>query len=154
MNPQEPGETAATVRSTVGFRRKALLTALLGALLAATFASVAHAAPPPPSGLRAVLVADGYRYLGSGTDCAPTRDRLYCSGHAGLKRARIALLMKSGEPELAVSGMSIYPARRFSLERKLDPSGRLRILRADAWRNYLIVTVGWAMSQGEPRGGR
>jgi hypothetical protein len=31
--------------------------------------------------------------------------------------------------------MSIYPAQRFSLERKLDPSGRLRILRADAWRN-------------------
>jgi hypothetical protein len=62
--------------------------------------------------------------------------------------------MKAGEPQLTVSGLRIYPARRFSLERKLDPSGRLRILRADAWRNYLIVTVGWALSQGVPRGGR
>ena len=144
------------MRPTVGSRKKALLTALLGALVAATFgfAAVAHAAPLPPNGLRAVLVADGYRYLGSDTACAPTRDRLYCSGHAGLNRARIAQLMKAGEPQLTVSGLSIYPARRFSLERKLDPSGRLRILRADAWRNYLIVTVGWALSQGVPRGGR
>ena len=144
------------MRPIVGCRKKALLTALLGALVAATFgfASVAQAAPPPPSGLRAVLVAYGYRYLGSGTDCAPARDRLYCSGHAGFKRARIAQLMKSGEPQLTVSGMNLYPARRISLERKLDPSGRLRILRADAWRSYLIVTVGWALSQGVPRGGR
>ena len=140
----------------MGRRTGAFLTALLGALVAATFgfASVAHAAPPPPNALRAVLAADGYRYLGSDAACAPTRDRLYCSGHAGLNRARIARLMKAGEPQLTVSGLRIYPARRFSLERKLDPSGRLRILRADAWRNYLIVTVGWAMSQGVPRGGR
>ena len=144
------------MRPTVGCRRNALLTALLGALVAATFgfASVAHAAPPPPSGLRAVLVTDGYRFLGSDTACAPTRDRLYCSGYAGLNRARIAQLMTSGEAKLTVSGLSAYPARRFSLERKLDPSGRLRILRADAWRNYLIVTVGWALSQGVPRTGR
>jgi hypothetical protein len=143
------------VRPAVGFRRNAFLTALLGALvISLAVASVGHAASAPPSGLRAVLVADGYSYLGSGADCAPLRERVYCSGHARFKRARIALLMKYGKPELAATGLNVYPAQRLSLERKLDPSGSLRILRTDVWRNYLIVTLGWAISQSGPRGGR
>ena len=40
-------------------------------------------------------------------------------------------------------GLNMYPAQRRSLESKLDPSGRLRILRTEVWRTYLIVTVGW-----------
>ena len=51
------------------------------------------------------------------------------------------------EPELAMVGLSIDPGQRFSLERKLDPGGRLRILHSAAWRNYLVVTVGWALSR-------
>lgn len=145
----------------VGFRRKALLTPLLAALVVASlgFASVGHAAVRPPSGLRAALESGGYRYLASGAECAPIRQLVYCSGSATLKRARFALLMKPGEPRVAMTGLNTNPGQRFSLERKLDPSGRLRILHSSAWRNYLVVTVGWALSQseppgGEPRGGR
>ena len=124
----------------MGFRRKALLTPLLGTLVLASlgFASVADAAPRPPSGLRAALESDGYRYLASGAECAPIRQRVYCSGYAKLKRARFALPMSPGEPELAMIGLNIDPAQRVSLERKLDPSGRLRILHSAAWRNYLL----------------
>jgi hypothetical protein len=137
----------------VGIRPKALL---LAALVVASlgFASVGHAAPRPPSGLRAALESGGYRYLASGAECAPIRQRVYCSGFAKVKRARFALLMKPGEPERAVIGLKTDPAQRFSLERKLDPSGRLRILHSAAWRDYLVVTVGWAMTQSAPRGGR
>jgi hypothetical protein len=144
------------VRPAVVFRKKALLTPLLVALVVASlgFASVAHAAPRPPSGLRAALDSDGYRYLASGAECAPIRQRVYCSGYAKLKRARFALFMKPGEPELAMIGLNVDPAQRFSLERKLDPSGRLRILHSAAWRNYLVVTVGWTLNQSAPRGGR
>lgn len=146
----------ATVLPAVGFRKKALLTALLGTLAAASLglASVAHAAPPPPSGLRAALATGGYRYLGSGALCAPVRERVYCSGSAKIKRARFALFMKPGEPERAVIGLNVDPAQRFSLERRLDPSGRLRILHSAVWRNYLIVNVGWALTQSAPVGGR
>ena len=141
---------------TVGFRRKALLTPLLAALVVASlgFASVAHAAARPPSGLRTALESGGYRYLASGAQCAPIRQPVYCSGYATLKRARFALLMKPGEPRVAMTRLNVDPGQRFSLERKLDPSGRLRILHSAAWRNYLVVTVGWALSQSEPRGGR
>jgi hypothetical protein len=143
------------VLPAVGFRKKALLTALLGTLAAASlFASVAQAAPAPPSGLRAALATGGYRYLGSGAQCAPVRERVYCSGSAKVKRARFALFMKPGEPERAVIGLNVDPAQRFSLERRLDPSGRLRILYSAVWRNYLIVSVGWAMTQSAPVGGR
>jgi hypothetical protein len=137
----------------VGIRTKALL---LAACVVASlgFASVAHAAPRPPSGLRAALESGGYRYLATGAECAPIRQRVYCSGFAKVKRARLALLMKPGEPERAVIGLNTDPAQRFALERKLDPSGRLRILHSAAWRDYLVVTVGWAMSQSAPRGGR
>ena len=48
--------------------------------------------------------------------------------------------------------LNIDPGQRFSLERKLDPSGRLRILHSAAWRNYLVVTVGWALSQSDTAG--
>ena len=75
-------------------------------------------------------------------------------GAAALPRARFALLMKSGQPGVAMTRLNIDPGQRFSLERKLDASGRLRILHSAAWRNYLVVTVGWALSQSEPRGGR
>ena len=92
--------------------------------------------------------------MASGAQCAPIRQPVYCSGYAMLKRARFALLMKPGEPGVAMSRLNIDPGQRFSLERKLDPSGRLRILHSSAWRNYLVVTVGWALSQSEPRGGR
>ena len=141
---------------TVGLRRKALLTPLLAGLVVASlgFASVAHAAARPPSGLRVALASGGYRYLGSGAQCAPIRQPVYCSGYAMLKRARFALLMKPGEPGVAMTRLNIDPAQRFSLERKLDPSGRLRILHSAAWRNYLVVTVGWALSPSTPRGGR
>jgi hypothetical protein len=144
------------VLPAVGFRRKALLTALLGTLAVASlgFASVAQAALAPPSGLRVALLSGGYRYLGSGAQCAPIRERVYCSGYAKVKRARFALLMKPGEPGTAVIGLNIDPAQRFSLERKLDPSGRLRILHSAVWRNYLIVSLGWAISQSAPLGGR
>jgi hypothetical protein len=140
----------------VGFRRRTLLTPLLAALVVASlgFASVGDAAPSPSSGLRAALESGGYRYLASGADCAPIRQRVYCSGYAKLKRARFALFMKPGEPERAMIGLDVDPAQRFSLERKLDPSGRLRILHSAAWRNYLVVTVGWALNQSAPRGGR
>jgi hypothetical protein len=129
---------------------------MLAALVVASlgFASSGHAAPLPASGLRAALESGGYRYLASGAECAPVRQRVYCSGYAKLKRARFALFMKPGEPELAMIGLNIDPAQRFFLERKLDPSGRLRILHSAAWRNYLVVTVGWALSQSAPRGGR
>jgi hypothetical protein len=141
------------VRPVVRFRKKALLVlALLVASLG--FASVALAAPRPPSGLRAALESGGYRYLASGAECAPIRQLVYCSGYAKLKRARFALFMKPGGPELAVVGLNRDPAQRFSLERKLDPSARLRILHGAAWRNYLVVTVGWALSPSTPRGGR
>jgi hypothetical protein len=141
------------VRTIVGFRKKALL---LLALIVASLgvASVAHAAPRPPSGLRAALQSSGYRYLASGAGCAPIRQLVYCSGYAKVNRARFALLMKRGRPELAMTGLNVDPAQRFSLERKLDPSGRLRILHSAAWRNYLVVTVGWAISPNTPRGGR
>jgi hypothetical protein len=140
----------------VGFRRRTLLTPLLAALVVASlgFASVGDAAPSPPSGLRAALESGGYRYLASGADCAPIRQRVYCSGYAKLKRARFALPMKPGEPQLAMIGLNVDPAQRFSFERKLDPSGRLRVLHSAAWRDYLVVTVGWALSQSPPRGGR
>lgn len=110
------------MRLAVGFRKKALLTPLLGALVVASlgFASVAAAAPRPPSGLRAARESGGYRYLGSGAECAPIRQRVYCSGYAKLKRARFALPMNPGEAELAMIGLDIDPAQRFSLERKLD----------------------------------
>ena len=154
-SPKSPRERSYRAPA-VGFRRKALLTPLLGTLVLASlgFASVADAAPRPPSGLRAALESDGYRYLASGAECAPIRQRVYCSGYAKLKRARFALPMSPGEPELAMIGLNIDPAQRLSLERKLDPSGRLRILHSAAWRNYLLVTVGWALSQSAPRGGR
>ena len=141
---------------TVGFRRKALLGPLLAVLVVVSlgFASVAHAAARPPSGLRAALESAGYRYLASGAQCAPIRQPVYCSGSATLKRARFALLMKSGQPGVAMTRLNIDPGQRFSLERKLDASGRLRILHSAAWRNYLVVTVGWAISQSAPRGGR
>ena len=141
------------MRLVVRFRKKALL---LPALLVASLglASVAHAAPRPPSGLRAALESGGYRYLASGAECAPIRQLVYCSGYAKLKRARFALSLKPGEPERTVIGMNIDPAQRSSLERKLDPSGRLRILHSATWRNYLVVTVGWAISPSTPRGGR
>jgi hypothetical protein len=141
------------VRPVVRFSKKALL---LPALLVASLglASVAHAAPRPPSGLRAALESGGYRYLASGAECAPTRQLVYCSGYAKLKRARFALFMKPGQPAHAMVGLNIDPAQRFSLERRLDPSGRLRILHSAAWRNYLVVTVGWAISPSTPRGGR
>jgi hypothetical protein len=144
------------VRPAVGFRKQALLTPLLGALVVASlgFASVAHATPRPPHGLRAALESGGYRYLATGAECAPMRQRVYCSGYAKFKRARFALFMKPGQPEVALTGLNIDPARRVSLERKLDPSGRLHILHSAAWRNYLVVTVGWALSQSAPRGGR
>jgi hypothetical protein len=141
------------VRPVVRFRKKALLVlALLVASLG--LASVALAAPRPPSGLRAALESGGYRYLASGAECAPIRQLVYCSGSAKLKRARFALSMKPGEPELAVAGLNRDPAQRFSLERKLDPSARLRILQSAAWRNYLVVTVGWGLGPSTPRGGR
>ena len=92
--------------------------------------------------------------MASGAECAPIHQRVYCSGYAKLKRARFALLMKPGEPEPAMIGLNIDPAQRFSLERKLDPGGRLRILHSAAWRNFVVVTVGWALSQSVPRGGR
>jgi hypothetical protein len=137
----------------VRFRKTALL--LLALVVASLgFASVAFAAPRPPSGLRTALESGGYRYLASGAECAPIRQLVYCSGYAKLKRARFALFMKPGEPELAVVGLNRDPAQRFSLERKLDPSARLRILHSAAWRNYLVVTVGWALSPSTPRGGR
>jgi hypothetical protein len=144
------------VLPAVGFRRKALLTALLGTLALASLglASIAQAASPPPSGLRAALATGGYRYLGSGAYCAPVRERVYCSGYAKVKRARFALFMKPGEPERAVIGLNTDPAQRFSLERKLDPSGRLHVLHSTVWRNYLIVSVGWAITQSAPLGGR
>ena len=135
----------------VRFRKRAfLLLALLVASLG--LASVAHAAPP--SGLRAALESSGYRYLASGAGCAPVRQLVYCSGYAKVKRARFALPMKPGQPERAMVGLNINPAQRFSLERKLDPSGRLRILHSAPWRNYLVVTVGWAISPSAPMGGR
>ena len=141
------------MRPVVRFSKKALL---LPALLVASLglASVAHAASKPPSGLRAALESSGYRYLASGAGCAPVRQLVYCSGYAKLKRARFALVMKPGEPERAMVGLNINPAQRFSLERKLDPSGRLRILHSAPWRNYLVVTVGWALSPSAPMGGR
>jgi hypothetical protein len=146
------------VLPAVGFRRKAFLTALLVTLTLAVaslgFASVAQAAAAPPSGLRVALLSGGYRYLGSGAQCAPIRERVYCSGYAKVKRARFALLMKPGEPERAVIRLNVDPAQRFALERKLDPSGRLQILYGAVWRNYLIVSVGWALSQSAPVGGR
>jgi hypothetical protein len=141
------------VRPVVRFRKKALLVlALLVASLGST--SVALAAPRPASGLRAALESGGYRYLASGAECAPIRQLVYCSGAAKLKRARFALLMKPGEPELATVGLNRDLAQRFSLERKLDASGRLRILQSAAWRNYLVVTVGWGLGPSTPRGGR
>jgi hypothetical protein len=137
----------------VRFRKKTLL--LLALLVASLgLASVAHAAPKPPSGLRAALESSGYRYLASGAGCAPVRQLVYCSGYAKLKRARFALVMKPGQPERAKVGLNVDPAQRFSLERKLDPSGRLRILHTAAWRNYLVVTVGWGISLSPLRGGR
>lgn len=142
------------MRPAVAFR-KALLTPLLALIVASLgVASVAHAAPRPPSGLRAALESGGYRYLASGAECAPIRQRVYCSGYAKVKRARFALLMKPGEPELAMIGLNVDPMQRASLERKLDPSGRLRILHASTWSNYLVVTVGWALRQSAPVGGR
>lgn len=141
------------MRPVVRFRKKALL--LLALLVASLgFASVALAAPRPPSGLRAALESGGYRYLASGAECAPIRQLVYCSGSTKLKRARFALSMKPGEPELAMAGLNRDPAQRVSLERKLDPSARLRIVHSAAWRNYLVVTVGWAISPSTPRGGR
>jgi hypothetical protein len=141
------------VRPVVRFRKNALL---LLALIVASFGftSVAHATPRPASGLRGALESGGYSYLASGAQCAPIRQLVYCSGYAKLKRARFALSLKPGEPERAVIGMNIDPAQRSSLERKLDPSGRLRILHSAVWRNYLVVTVGWAISPSTPRGGR
>jgi hypothetical protein len=122
------------VRPAVGFSKKALLTPLLGALVVASlgFASVAAAAPRPPSGLRAALESGGYRYLGSGAECAPIRQRVDCSGYAKLKRARFALPMNPGEPELAMSRLNIEPAQRLSLERRVGKESRMLVNRGPA----------------------
>ena len=79
---------------------------------------------------------------------------------ATLKRARFALLMKPGEPRVAMTGLNTNPGQRFSLERKLDPSSRLRILLERNLAQLLgsdrglgdqpECTEGWTMR--EPRG--
>jgi hypothetical protein len=120
--------------------RVALVASLAATVLA--FASSAQAIPAPPSGLREALVADGYRYLGAGAKCIRARVRVYCSGHARLRRIRVALLTGRRDAERAWFLVMLGTrAERRAFERSLDPSGRLRLVRADVWRTYLILTV-------------
>jgi hypothetical protein len=98
------------------------------------------ATPPPPPGLRAELVADGYRYTGArraGGFLA------YTSTAPDKRRGRIAVRFGPElETLLAANLLRTSLSERRALERKMSRKGRrVRITRVEAWHRYLVLAV-------------
>jgi hypothetical protein len=114
-----------------------LVVVLLAAGVLAGPALAAAPVPPPPAGLRAVLVHGGYRYAGGARS---DKGRVVYAAQRG---DRLRFAFRFGAPIEAVIAAGVIrksPARRHELERALGQGyAPLRITGVRSWRGYLVL---------------